>query len=144
MHLGPVVGRDPQLHTIADGYMVNPMRRQNRIGRLPLATAADYARDPGGYEPSASMARAIERRARTEEERSLLADLVGLYPGSIAAGQNQYFNPVRAAAMAGGADTRRRLRSRLAPAVDGFRTVFGDRFPAELATLEADLAWLDS
>ena len=46
MHLGPVSGRDSDLCEVIDGYMSNPMCAQNQINRLPLATCADYARNP--------------------------------------------------------------------------------------------------
>ena len=52
MHLGPVVDRDSDLCEVIDGYMSNPMCRQNQINRLPLATCADYAYNPRGYDPA--------------------------------------------------------------------------------------------
>lgn len=142
MHLGPLVGRDPDLPAVADGYMTNPMRRQTGLGRLPLATAADYARDPAGYDPERSIDEAIGRLARSPVERAILDELVALYPGSIAAGENQYFNPVRSRASGGSAAERAALADRLAGLADRFGSAFGDRYPAELATLEADLAFV--
>jgi len=143
MHLGPLIGRDPDLAEVADGYMTNPMRRQNRLGRLALATAADYATDPPRYDPGLSTLMAIDRLARTPAERSLLADLVAIYPGSIAFGENQYYNPVRARASRASPAEVASIERGLAALVDGFRATFGDRYPAELATLEADLAFID-
>jgi hypothetical protein len=144
MHLGPLVGRDPGLATVADGYMTNPMRTQNRLGRIPLATAADYAQSPMTYDPAKSIEQAIDRLAHTPAERDVLADLVALYPGSIAAGENQYFNPVRASAAAASPRDRPALADRLAIMVRRFEEAFGDRYQAELATLEADLAFVRS
>jgi hypothetical protein len=142
MHLGPLVGRDPGLSSIVDGYMANPMRRQSRLGRLPLATAADYASDPRAYDATASIARSIDRIARTPAEAAILAELVELYPGSIAVGGNQYVNPVRIAADRATDTGRRQLAARLAAVVDDFRGAFAGRFPVELATLEADLVYV--
>jgi hyaluronoglucosaminidase len=141
MHLGPLVGRDADLPDVVDGYMTNPMRRQNRLGRLPLATAADYARDPATYDPTASMRAAIDRLATTAEERAILIELVALYAGSIARGENQYFNPVRAAiSQTTGRERAAGLRD-LEALVGRFQAAFGDRYPVELDSLRSDLSY---
>jgi hyaluronoglucosaminidase len=141
MHLGPLVGRDSDLPSAVDGYMTNPMRRQNRLGRLPLATAADYARDPGTYDPAASMRSAIRRVASPGEERAILTELVALYAGSIARGENQYFNPVRAAMIQASDKGRAAWIRDLEALVGRFQATFGERYPAELDTLRSDLSY---
>jgi hypothetical protein len=143
MHLGPLVGRDPDLDEVAVGYMANPMCRQHRLGLLPLATSGEYAADPRMYDPSAALDRAIERIGRTPDERGILADIVAAYPGMIRfPGANQYFNPVRDRIGRSGAGEREQLVGEFASLVGRFEAALGERYPAELKTLRDDLAWL--
>jgi hypothetical protein len=86
--------------------------------------------------------RALDRLVHAPGERALLADLAAIYPGSIAFGENQYFNPVRARANSAPSADREAIVRGLAALVDRFRETFGDRYPAELATLEADLRYV--
>jgi hyaluronoglucosaminidase len=58
LHIGPYRGRDADLHEVSRGILVNPMELAE-ASRIPLATIADYLADPAGYEPDASLARAI-------------------------------------------------------------------------------------
>lgn len=58
LHLGPIRGRDPALHTAVRGILVNPML-QAEASKLPLRTWADYLADPRGYDPERSWAAAI-------------------------------------------------------------------------------------
>jgi hypothetical protein len=83
MHLGPVVDRDPDLCEVIDGYMGNPMCKQNQANRLPLATCADYAYNPRSYDPMRSIGQAIVHLARTQAQRETLRDLVEAYPGML-------------------------------------------------------------
>ncbi len=83
MHLGPVTSRDADLCEVIDGYISNPMASQNQINRIPLATCADYAYNPRGYDPTRSIGQAILHQARTDAQRSVLLDLVEVYPGFI-------------------------------------------------------------
>jgi hypothetical protein len=136
MHLGPLTGRDPALADVADAYMANPMASQHRLSLLPLATSAEYAISPATYDPDAAIDRAIDRISRTDDEREVVRSLVALYPGMLVFGRNQYFNPVRDRFARGEGD-----RAAFARLVERFRELFGARYPAELATLEADLAW---
>ena len=53
-----------------DGYMSNPMASQNQINRIPLATCADYAYNPKGYDPTRSIGQAILLQADTDARRS--------------------------------------------------------------------------
>lgn len=58
LHLGPYVGRDPDLADVVGGILCNPMN-QAYASQIPLATAMDFLRDPDGYDPAASWAAAI-------------------------------------------------------------------------------------
>jgi hypothetical protein len=95
LHLGPVVGRDPALCAVIDGYMSNPLCPQNHINRIPLLTCADYAYNPKMYDPDRSIGQAIMHLAETESQRNVLKDLVEAYPGMIRLGsQNTGLNPM--------------------------------------------------
>ncbi|MCO5052840.1 MAG: protein O-GlcNAcase [Verrucomicrobiae bacterium] len=83
MHLGPVVDRDPDLGEVIDGYMGNPLRKQNQGNRLPLATCADYAYNPRAYDPSRSIGQAILQVAEQPEQRAVLRELVEAYAGML-------------------------------------------------------------
>jgi hypothetical protein len=95
LHLGPVTGRPSALCDVADGYMSNPMARENEINRLPLATCADYAYNPWNYDPDRSIGQAILALARTPAQRQLLKELVETYPGFLRTGGITSSNPVR-------------------------------------------------
>jgi hypothetical protein len=58
LQLGPLLGRDPGLVDSQDAFVSNasPLAEASK---LPLATALDFARDPGGYDPETSWRRAI-------------------------------------------------------------------------------------
>jgi hypothetical protein len=43
LHLGPLMGRDPRLARVVDGYVSNPLSSQNEANRIPMLTIADYA-----------------------------------------------------------------------------------------------------
>jgi hypothetical protein len=94
MHLGPVIGRDPSLADVCEGYMSNPMHSQNELNRLPLLTMADFAYNPQAYDPDRSIGQAILHLADTREQQETLADLVELYPGMLLYGQGTSYNPV--------------------------------------------------
>jgi hypothetical protein len=81
MNLGPVTGLDPDLGEVLDGYMCNPMCKQNGIDRIPLATCADYAYNPRAYDPLRSIGQAILLQAKKPAQREVLRDLVEIYPG---------------------------------------------------------------
>ncbi|MFN8622225.1 MAG: protein O-GlcNAcase [Chloroflexota bacterium] len=58
LHIGPYRGRDPHLWRASAGIIANGMELfQSSL--IPFATIADYLRDPEGYDPEASWARAI-------------------------------------------------------------------------------------
>ncbi len=58
LHIGPYRGRDPELWRSATGIVANGMELF-QASLIPFATIADYLRDPAGYDPEASWARAI-------------------------------------------------------------------------------------
>lgn len=83
IHLGPLTGRDKDLYTVIDGYVVNPMGTQNQINRLPLYTCLDYAFNPLTYDPNLSMEQSILQLAATREQQEILKRMVKAYPGSL-------------------------------------------------------------
>ena len=99
LNLGPVTDRDPDLGEVIDGYVSNPLREQNEINRIPLATCADYALNPHAYDPRRSIGQAILLQADTPAQCETLRDLVETYPGMLliaSSGNRTGFNPVRA------------------------------------------------
>ncbi len=61
LFLGPLRGRDPRLFEGRCAGLVANGMLQARASKLPLATVADFLRDPAGYDPHASFARALAR-----------------------------------------------------------------------------------
>jgi hypothetical protein len=59
LFLGPFTGRAPDLAGATLGIIANPMNEAH-ASMLPLATLADYARNPAGYDPEQSLAAAAE------------------------------------------------------------------------------------
>ena len=96
MHLGPVIDRDPDLCEVVDGYMSNPLCKQNEINRIPLLTCMDYAWNPAAYDPFRSIGQAILHLADTTPQREALRDLVEAYPGMLIYGSHSTgFNAVQ-------------------------------------------------
>ncbi len=58
LHIGPYQGRDRELWRSSKGIVVNGMELFE-ASKIPFATAADYLRDPAGYEPESSWQRAM-------------------------------------------------------------------------------------
>jgi len=58
LHLGPYRGREPELSDVVDGILCNPML-QPRASLVALGTAAEYFRDPSGYDEAAAWDRAL-------------------------------------------------------------------------------------
>ncbi len=58
LHIGPYLGRDPRLAEASRGIIANSMELFE-ASKIPLATIADYVRDPVAYDPEASWAAAI-------------------------------------------------------------------------------------
>ena len=59
LHLGPYRGRTPGLTDELDGVLCNPML-QPHASRVPLATAAEFLRDPDAYDEDEAWRRAID------------------------------------------------------------------------------------
>jgi hypothetical protein len=60
LFLGPVPGRAPDLPLSTTGILSNPMNEAH-ASMIPLATFAEYVRDPRGYEPGRALRQALER-----------------------------------------------------------------------------------
>lgn len=71
MHLGPLRGRDPLLHTVTKGYLSNLMV-QPEASKIPLLTIADYLRNPERYRPDAAWKRAPARVAGAQSGQAVL------------------------------------------------------------------------
>jgi hypothetical protein len=149
MNLGPVMGRAPDLGEVLDGYMCNPMCKQNEINRIPLATCADYASNPQAYDPVRSIGQAILLQAKKTSQREVLRDLVETYPGfflNSASGNYPGFNPVRTQMDRILALPQSRLAAQAYLAsLQQLAARFDQQFPRDYApakaTLAADLAY---
>lgn len=148
MHLGPVTDRDPDLAEVLDGYVCNPLRQQNEINRIPLATCADYAYNPRAYDPWRSIGQAILLQAETPSQRVVLRDLVELYPGVLLVAESRNktgYNPVRAQmdrilALPQPKPVAAAYLHALEALAARFETEFPGRYTAEKKTLAADIA----
>jgi len=67
LHVGPYLGRDAGLGEVSRGVLANPMELAE-ASKIPLVTIADYMADPAGYDPEASVARAIREVAGDDAE----------------------------------------------------------------------------
>ncbi len=149
MHLGPVVGRDPDLCEVIDGYMSNPLCPQNQINRIPMLTCADYAYNPKGYDPDRSIGQAIAHLAVTDAQRNALRDLVEAYPGMIRLGsQSTALNPVLERMqkfLAGGEnDAAREHLRRMEDLAARFDAAFPGQFADAKKTLRGNLEAMKS
>lgn len=73
LHLGPLSGRDAGLPAHVSGLLLNPMA-QPRASAVALRTAADYLRDPAGYDPEVAWRAAVaEAGAGAAEPFALFA-----------------------------------------------------------------------
>jgi hypothetical protein len=146
LHLGPVVGRDPDLDEVAYGYMSNPHAPQNEINRIPLLTCADYAWNPRAYDPARSIGQAIVQLAGTPGQRAALKDLVELYPGDLISGSTMTgYNCVleKAAALItkpGGPRLAKRFLSRVEDVAARLDREFPDRYAETKRTLASHIA----
>ena len=142
LHLGPVVGRDPDLDEVAYGYMSNPHAPQNEINRIPLLTCADYAWNPRVYDPARSIGQSIFELADTPARRAVLKDLVELYPGNLISGStmtgyNCVLEKVAALITEPGG---RRLAKRFVGRVEGVAARLDREFPNRYAETKKTLA----
>jgi hypothetical protein len=150
MHLGPVTDRDPGISEVLDGYVSNAMREQNQINRIPLATCADFAYNPGGYDPARSIGQAILLQDASPTQAAVLKDLVETYPGMLlspgSSGRTSY-NPVRARMeriLQAPQPTQAALEylQRLEKLSERLNREFPNRYGPEKKTLAADIAAL--
>lgn len=74
MHLGPILGRDPELYRYSVGLIANCMEFAEAT-KLPLMTVADYLWSPEDYDPAASWEIAVRELTGEDAERfTLFAD----------------------------------------------------------------------
>jgi hypothetical protein len=146
MHLGPVTGRDLDLCDVIDGYMSNPMCSQNQSNRIPLATCADYAYNPRGYDPTRSIGQAILRQTDNPAGRRALLDLVEAYPGFIAYTGGTGTNPARIEFQkllaARNYYLARNMLRHLQDVADRLDREFPDAYAATKRTVQADVDWM--
>lgn len=68
MHIGPLIGREPELYRYAEGIVSNCMEYYES-GKFALATAFRYMADPAGYDPEAAFADALAELLPEEDLR---------------------------------------------------------------------------
>ena len=66
MHLGPLIGREPDLYRYSAGLIANCME-YCECSKIPLLTIADYLWDSECYHPESSWTRALEQAAGKED-----------------------------------------------------------------------------
>jgi AraC-like DNA-binding protein len=147
LHLGPVSGREPDLREVIEGYLSNPMCLQNQINRIPLATCADYAFNPGAYDPARSIGQAIVRFGKNDAQQQVLKDLVEAYPGFLVAGGGTGTNPVRGKfwsvlATTGSRSAAEGYRGHIEDIHRRLTRLFPGRYPATRQTVRNDLDWM--
>ena len=148
MHLGPVIERDADLCEVIDGYMSNPMCRQNELNRIPMLTCADYAYNPRAYDPLRSIGQAIAHQTDDPAGREVLRDVVEAYAGMLIYGKaDTGFNSVREQYMRiANAPHSRYIAKAYIAYLEGlserFKRAFPDRYHAEKKTLDDDIAAL--
>lgn len=77
LHIGPYLGRDPDLGDHANGIFANPMPLAE-ASKIGIASVAEFCNDPQGFDPEASWERALRRVAgdRDAEDLREFADAV--------------------------------------------------------------------
>lgn len=144
LHLGPVIGRAPDLCEVVDGYMSNPMCEESEANRIPLLTCLDYAYNPSDYDPDRSIGQAIAHLASSPVERHVLAQFAETYPGMLLTGGGTGTNSLRdrfsrATSPAEAADILRRARGLLR----AMRRELPNQYVPARRVLEADVAWME-
>jgi hypothetical protein len=144
LHLGPVSGREADLCETIDGYLSNPMCAQNQINRLPLATCADYARNPRAYNPARSIGQAIVWQGKSRAQQAVLKDLVEAYPGFIVAGGGTGTNPVRAkfGSLVADRSVGRSFILQIEELAHRLAKLFPSKFSATRKTILDDVRWM--
>ena len=72
LHIGPIRDRDADLHEWVSGVLVNPAT-EAEANLIPLATWAEYLRDPAGYDPDAAWERALELAGDADDQAAVAA-----------------------------------------------------------------------
>jgi hypothetical protein len=146
MHLGPLAGRDADLCEVIDGYMSNSMASQSQINRIPMATCADYAYNPKGYDPTRSIGQAILRQTDAKAGQNVLLDLVEAYPGFVLYSGSVATNPPRAEFQklleAKNYFLARNMLRHLEDMAGRLHQEFPDRYPATKKTIGMDIEWM--
>jgi hypothetical protein len=146
LHLGPLTARDADLCEVIDGYISNPMASQSEINRIPLATCADYAYNPNGYDPTRSIGQAILHAADSDARRGLLLDLVEQYPGFVSYHGGTGTNPPRIEFQkliaARNFYLARNMFRHLEDIAQRLDREFPDRYPATKRTIRVDVGWM--
>lgn len=95
LFMGPYQGRQPAVATVSDGLLAAAMQ-QPAASRVALFTAADFAWNPGGYDPQASWQAAIDDLAGPDPRaRAALRALAGNEQSSALGGEESaYLQPL--------------------------------------------------
>lgn len=76
-HLGPLRGRHPRLAETVSGVVAN-LALEPESSRIALATVADYACDPAGYDPDRAWDHALTEIAGDATDAAAVASLAGI------------------------------------------------------------------
>lgn len=150
MNLGPVVLRDASLVEVCDGYMANPMRTQNQIGRIPIYTCAEFAWNPERYNPMRSIGQAILHQCETREQAEVLKELVDVYYGFLLEQSKDYWyvrNTARSTfekltALTHGKVAAVLFVEHLEEILNKLEKTFPNKYQAERETVKIDLDWM--
>lgn len=72
LHIGPIRDRDTDLHEWVSGVLINPAL-EAEANLIPLATWAEYLRDPAGYDPDAAWERALQLAGDADHQAAVAA-----------------------------------------------------------------------
>ena len=152
MNLGPLVLRDKDLCTVADGYMANPMKTQSPFSRIGLYTCADYAWNPKEYDPKRSIGQTILNLTNSPEQANTLKDVIEIYYGCLLGQTEHYWYGRNSARMSFEAITKLKhgyVSARLF--VDNLKRVLTDlekyfpgMYDAECQTIQKDIDWMEN
>lgn len=144
LQLGPLMGRDPELFTLAEGYISNPLSPQDEANQIPMLTIADYLWNPEAYDPGRSIGQAVAHLGKTAGERLALKGLVDLYPGrlvdkSFSTGWNSLQERFRLALERDSEKTARKIILHAQDVSQRMAESFPNRFVRARKVLEADI-----
>lgn len=77
LHLAPLAGRDPEVARRVTSYWLNAMEMAH-ASLIPLATAADFLRDPSRYDARESLGRALRELVPDARLRTAIEVLIGV------------------------------------------------------------------